>query len=92
MSLFLFGLGALQHGVAVLMARAVQRDSFVLHGVAVFSSVTVWWFLIREVVIVATGPDARGGFASFVVGCVLGSLTGKVVSRRLERRAGSEVK
>ena len=92
MSLFLFGLGALQHGVAVLMARAVQRDSFVLHGVAVFSSVTVWWFLIHEIIIVAAGPGSAPAFFSFVTGCVVGSLTGKVVSRRLERRAGSEVK
>jgi hypothetical protein len=92
MSLFLFALGALQHGVAVLMARAVQRDSLLLHGAAVFSSVSVWWFLIREVVLVATGPGSGPAFASFVTGCVAGSLTGKVVSRRLERRAGSEVK
>lgn len=89
MSLFLFALGALQHGVAVLMARAVQRDSFVLHGTAVFASVTVWWFLIR---IVSTAPGSASAFASFVTGCVVGSLTGKVISRRLERRAGSEVK
>ncbi len=92
MSLFLFSLGALQHGVAVLMARAVQRNSFVLHGCAVFASVTVWWFLIREVMIVAAGPNSAGAFGSFVVGCVVGSLIGKIVSRRLERRAGSEVK
>lgn len=88
----LFFLGALQHAVAVLMARAVQRDSFALHALAVFSSVTVWWFLIREIVIAAAAPDSVAAYMRFVIGCVAGSLTGKVVSRRLERRAGSEVK